>query len=80
MSNVKTDEIPSLNATSRLRVVHVTEAQQDTIDRALRLQHALDGNLDASTQVSDGAALAGIAAAWMEAETARIRQAKGGIS
>ncbi len=57
----------------RLRVLMVSDAGQDTIDRALRLQHALDGNLDASTQSSDGAALVGIVTAWMSDQTAKMR-------
>ena len=40
--------------------------QLAVIDRAIRLQHALDGNMDAPTQISDGAALAGIVQEWLE--------------
>ena len=49
--------------------------QLAVIDRAIRLQHALDGNMDAPTQISDGAALAGICAGWSLAITAQIRDA-----
>jgi hypothetical protein len=62
----------------RLRPLLMTDHDRDLIERALRLRHALDGNHAASTQASDGDALAGIVADWMEATTAKLRAAKGG--
>ena len=50
--------------------------QLAVIDRAIRLQHALDGNLDAPTQLSDGAALAGICQGFIESTTKAMRATK----
>ena len=53
------------------------EAELAVVDRAIRLQHALDGNLDAPTQLSDGTALAGICQGFIESTTAAMRASKG---
>ena len=66
-------------ATEKLRrpPVLCDEAELATIARAIVMQHACDGNLDAPTQISDGAALAGICAGFIEATTAAMRASKG---
>ena len=54
------------------------DAGRDILRRAIELRNAMDGHDEISTQASDGTAIVAIVRDWREAETARIRGAKGG--
>jgi hypothetical protein len=58
-------------------VILVDDEGRDILRRAIELRNAMDGINEASSQAGDGEAIVAIVKAWREAETARIRAAKG---